>query len=293
MGTNQEHLISDRALALHDNRHSGGRVERGSPGLPDRVWDASLSDGRSIEQIYDPVRKAREFRDRWNNWFRLKRLSPCQRYLNGEFGFAIRRVGIDPRQDGLVFWLIPAGQLVGPDNPKCGAAQSESKVAVHYQQAPVLSSDVHLMEGVEEVIPSFVRRETFDSRPVLRGKPLYLSHTRVRELGRALGNREGYVFYVRSAVAFGERDSQNVEAAADAVYDNTSLGVDEKRQGISDLVFDRLLAALRIEISRGFIRACLLPGFDASDQSFKLGYGPINGCPGFEKIISQSEHSTT
>lgn len=67
-----------------------------------------IGSGDSIEQIYDPAREAREFTQRWNDWLRLKRLSPCQRYLNGEFGIAIRCVGIDPRQDGLVFRLVPS-----------------------------------------------------------------------------------------------------------------------------------------------------------------------------------------
>jgi hypothetical protein len=249
-------------------------------------------DGISIEQIYDPVRKAGELTQRWNDWFRLKRLSPCQRYLNGEFGLAISRVGINPHQDGLVFRALIGGEFVGPNRAKCAAAQSEMDVVgVNGEQALMLSRNVHLMEGVERVIPPLVRRESFDGRPVLSGKPLYVFRTRVREHGGARGNGEGYVFYIRSAVALGERDGQDVEAAADAVYDRAGLGVDEKRERISDLVLEGMLAALRIEISHEFVGARFLPGFDASGQSFELGYGPINRCAGFEKIIGQSEFS--
>ena len=149
-----------------------------------------------------------------------------------EFHIVVRRVGIDPSQDGLVFRAFVTRKFGGVDKIQSDPADRKTGITIDDKKILMLSHNVHLMESVERVIPSVVWSETFDSSAVLSGKPLYLfksSIKRINKIANASRNGEINVFYARCAVALGQRNDQQVEAAADAVYDSPSLGVDKKR----------------------------------------------------------------
>jgi hypothetical protein len=87
------------------------------------------------------------------------------------------------------------------------------------------------VEGIEHVVPSLVWRETFDDRAVPIRKPLYLFQSaiqRIDEIIDAPADGKIRVFAVREAVASGQSYRENIEAAADAVDDDSGFNVDDR-----------------------------------------------------------------
>ena len=146
-------------------------------------------------------------------------------------------------------------------------------------ESVMLASNVKMVEIVENVVPSFVWFEAFESVPVGLGKPRYFFVTGVFGIKKrvdTLENGEAHVFWRNEAVSLGKRQREEVKTGARAIDDSADLGVDDPRQRVTLSDLDDLLASLTIYLVDGAIGALVDPSFKSRFQGWELGYGPID-----------------
>lgn len=231
----------------------------------------------SVEQTDDRVRKARKLAERARAVFAARNTSFVERYLEIDGYVAIRRRSGRGKDSGFLVGADPLINRVGL------AGRALKKHTSWPQEQPketaVFPGQIQLVEGAKRIVPSRIWRQTFDNCLVGRAKPLYVfewSAFRVVELGFAPPDREVGASGFGLAVACGESAGQDVEAAADAVDDDTRFGADD---GIDRLDIDKavqFLSGLRIYIDRYGIALALPPPDDSLLQGWQLGFGPTD-----------------
>jgi hypothetical protein len=228
----------------------------------------------SRENIDDGLCKAREITQRCADWRAWQKVHLYERYLRGNINIGVFP-GRKPQGECLVFSVSPdfvfecAGGL-----PPSGPALQVS-LSCDADEACMLSHNVHLMEGEQRIVPSFVRLELFDFVDVWGSKPLYLFHpTRIENVQTSGDGKVNFV-NLRYAVASGERYSKNIERTAQGMDNDAGMNIDQSWR-VGDIDFMRIHSAIRIELSRLGIRVRLEPGTDLGIKDLYLGYGPID-----------------
>jgi hypothetical protein len=180
------------------------------------------------EQLNDAVRQASELTERWNDWLAMEKRGFAERYLCGHVKIAIRRTDVGKPCYGAIFEPRP-------------------KRRVDLDESLVLSSDVHLVDGAEQIIPSLVRFQRFEDEPTTVSEPLFsFGFSR-----RIDGTR----------VVIGSRRFAPARSA-------------EKEFGPE---LEWLLPHLRVRLLNQQVWGDVDPGFESLLEGWEVGYGPVNG----------------
>jgi len=142
--------------------------------------------------------------------------------------------------------------------------------------------EVQLMEGENNIIPSFVWLERFDSRSIDGRKPMYFFDSAilgVNEIRERTTNRKVDVFWRSMSVSLSQHDHQQVECATHGMNDHTHLDVDQTADWLDSIKLYDLLPYLRVSFFDETVRGAVSPGFKFIEQiPCELGFGPIQTC---------------
>ena len=184
-----------------------------------------------------------------------------------------------PRQYGAVFQLV--APPIDESEPTSSLPITDiTGRSYQIQKSAMLSHNIRVVQGEEQVIPSLVWTEIFDKRLIGARKPLYRFATCVfseTELARAPADRKADTFFPALAVALGKDIGEKVQAAADAVDDSASFGIEDPRQRIPNFDLQNILAGPTIFLGDDDIWGVWTnPSSDPSLEDLELGFGPIN-----------------
>src|SRR5271165_5292599 len=172
------------------------------------VSDAlTLSAARSVEQIDDRLRRAREIVQRAKECRRWERLSYGERYLRGNLNIGLRCVDFGPPYYGAILEAFPNP---ADANPSVVGGFADSRVDgqhIRRDESPVLPHVIECVEIKQVRVPARPRLQTFDNLLVGGGQQTYLFLSRVfplKERDAAPADGELSTFWIRSASALGK-----------------------------------------------------------------------------------------
>ena len=115
-----------------------------------------------VEKLDDRIRQARKLAERGNEWMTRRRPRFVEAYVAAELHLHLRCVFGHQAQYGFSLTAHPAGGNRSVIAVQFKARDTESqRVDFDSQQASMFACDVEGMEGVQEVIPPFVRFQKF------------------------------------------------------------------------------------------------------------------------------------
>jgi hypothetical protein len=234
----------------------------------------------SLEQLNDPLHKANKLVERWNNWLAWEKRGFVKRYLGGHTKLAIRRVDVGPPYYGAI--LEPWPLRGHPESLGVCLGVNDDPVGdqIDLDESLMLSCDVHLVEGVEQIVPSRIRLHTFDDRAVNIAEPFFSFgfSQRIDEVGMASVNRKVVVGSRRYAFATSQRRGEHVQTGPDTVHYRADASVDLGWKAAVYLQLKELLPRLRVCIVFNQQEwGAVEPGFESMLEGIKVGSGPING----------------
>src|SRR5260221_2381964 len=157
---------SDRAASPADGEVRLSRLRRGA-----EVLASDLA--CSIEQLDDPICKAREITQRANEVFARSNDSLIELYIHGHMGIAIRCVDVGPPYYGAILEARPNGGHLKPRTELGGRRADGPWNQTKIDKPLMLAHNVQVMQSDQHQIPSAPRFETFDDRAFPIGKRLY------------------------------------------------------------------------------------------------------------------------
>ncbi len=200
-------------------------------------------------------------------------------YRDGDLGVGLRCVSGEFEQYGFVFEAL---RLVH----SCDFLVSSTEY--HYDtwfrnefdQPFVLTQNVQLMEGPEEVITTRVGVHRFDDSAFPSGEPLFAFYPVhwIKEVVLGAENGEVRIVTRRHAVALGQGRGKQVKCAPEGADNRTGLGIEDGRKWLFCMRHKGLLSRLRIEIYNRGINVLSPPGMEPPREDWELGFAPINAC---------------
>jgi hypothetical protein len=240
---------------------------------------AGAPDLREIERVDDARRKARELTNRCNNLPAFEVFGFAQAYLRGEMKLGmLHRLG--NKTDG--GFLIAALHPTGGDGAKfvhLGVGGDAVWSDGNAQEPRVLSDNVKIVEGIDKPIPSAVRFQIFDDKSFSLRERLYEFGTLVLPPSKArFALRSGEISVICKvlAVAVGERDRENIQAAANHIDVSASLNLELQRKGSFYDRHHEIIDGIVWRLFDDRIDVILEPGIETLLEDWELGYGPID-----------------
>jgi hypothetical protein len=233
--------------------------------MPDSLW--------AIEHCDDRLRRAREIAECCNNWFADDHAAFAKRYVKGDLKLVFRRVDIDPREYGIVFEARPNGAELQPMAKSFGRPNYRAGDDFHAYETSVFAGHVEIMQCEEQIIPSTIRFQRFDSDAFTLGQPLFVFYP-IYGVDKVIeGSEKGKVSFSarRYAIASSERRSKQIETTAGAVYDSADLGINEIGKWRIDSQFEELLPNLRVKLLDQIIRVSVKPGSESLLKPWEVG----------------------
>jgi hypothetical protein len=241
-----------------------------------------------FEQLDDSVRHANELVERWNDWLAWEKRTFVERYLSGHTKIGIRRVDVGPPYRGAIFEALPQARHAKALGPGFWINDDVVRPEVDPDEPFVFSCDVHLMEGVEQIVPSRVRLQTFNDYAVNVTEPLFSFGfgQRINEIGVTGIDRKVMVGSRRYAFATRQRSGQEIQARPCAIdyCPNTSVEVGWK--AMLYLQLKELLPRLRARLFEQQVWGHVEPGFESLLEGWEMGSGPVNGPVGVLKVVA-------
>lgn len=244
----------------------------------DRQADTLSTSG--TEQGQDIAGHASEIADRCREVLAVHRASFIERYIQADGHIAIRRVGPRAAKHGFLIKAAPIGHRDLPAQSGVKAYSSWKNEGV--QESAVFPGQVEIMEGAKQgvAVRSGVWLQRFDNVLTDLGKPLYL----FERSGVAVGHELVLAFPkgkigaggIWEAVSGGQRASEQIQAASDAVDDGPCLRVNDGVEGSDITEAIELFSRLRIGIYSDGVGLAAPPSCDTFFQNWELGHGPID-----------------
>ncbi len=216
-----------------------------------------------LEQSDDRLRQARELTERCNNLPMWEVTGFIHAYEHAEINFGLRMLFGEEANYGFV---------ISAAHPTTSYSNNMGH-DFDCQKTLMLSDNIQKMEGVEKIIPSFVRFQRFDDSSFHGGHGLY----KFRPF-KSISNGEVSLVTVSLAVAVGERHSQNVEATSDSVDVGSSLDLERERETRFFLRYHNIVRNLRWLLFERYVSVLIEPAIESAFEGWQLGFGPIDRC---------------
>lgn len=243
--------------------------------------NAARSRSRNIKLSKNRLRKAREITQACADLLVRDRMSIAERYVRSDCQLVAMPLG-GTTNYGAVFQRVAGviedfqfGVSTPPISPDAPAAMA------HLNKGAMFAGNVHLMEGVEKVVPSLVWLQPFNNGLFADGERLYEFVAFVSPGGKLGGTFEdGKIDFInahhRYAVSCVERGREQIEAATEAVNYCPNFSVEDEWKRATDSDFKDFLAGLTIYIAENDIWGTIDPLRYPSNQGIGLGFGPID-----------------
>lgn len=196
-------------------------------------------------------------------------------YLDGELYLGLRFVSGKFKQHGFVFQIAEVTDMELNASAKYGKAVDRKYCR---DQSFMLSQNVELMEGPQQVVTSVVWPERFNDFDVGWREPLFVFYSIKRIDEVVEGSENGKVMLAIRYYASPQRESgtEQVQGTPKRPDDYSDLRMDDVGQRLFDAHYRELLIGLRIRVYRNYLEAIGLPRSDTTGENWELGFAPCD-----------------
>lgn len=241
-----------------------------------------------VKETDDAVRHIRELSERWDNEVSEHGLGFSEKYRRGVFDFWISYrwreqanyrfaiSSIHERSEGVGY--SGNNDIAVP----CKSPDLESTgLMANTKKSRVFSGVVELVEGVEQIIPSFVRLDSFETFSNFNGTVSNkLSPSEISSEQKILPTvSNGKVDFIRIAdcVTLRESHGENIERASDSVDVRAHFGTESQWQRLFFDCDKHLMSmGIRFIFSNSGINITCQPFAQSALKGWEIGFGPFN-----------------
>jgi len=238
---------------------------------------AQLSGG--VEQCDDIANRAAHLVESLKERERRNRATFAEKYYWGDLNICLRRVDGRPPYDGVILKALPNTREpktpFGINRADCGPDRH------HFDpdEATVFPDIVECVQPIKVRVPSRPRFQAFDDILIGNRKPTYLFTSGVFPVPEPdLVTTDGKlrVFRISGAIALGQGVGKEIKTTAEAVDNQSCLGVDDcgRTRGVGEFI--SLLSVLRVKFFHDLIWGYVPPSLYTQFQNWQLGVGPFN-----------------
>jgi hypothetical protein len=233
----------------------------------------------AIEQTDNLGHALDEFPQRVEHWCASEPQGRLiERYCRADIGIAWRRSEPRARRKSIQNGLLIFVSKNGLNAPAPSRHPRPLDREVDLDKPLMLTKNIELMEGPQNVISSLVRIERFDRGSLPLGKPLFAFDTCqwIDEIVEGSVNWKMRVGTRMYAVACGQSRRKQIKSAPSRIDDGSHLGANNGINRALLAGYQNLVAGIRIILHDEFIWAAPLPGRESLLEDWDLGYGPID-----------------